>query len=168
MHSSLPSALDELDFAILAKLLRDGRKSFTEIADELKVSVGTVRNRYKELTRQNILTIVGRVNPEKIGFHTYAQVYVKVKPADKVMEVARELGKISELSFLAMISGSHDLEVNLMCRDHDHLLDVMSNKIMKVKGVDATTTNVYFKVFKYAQPELNLLKTNRNSFSSRK
>ena len=155
--------MDDLDFRILEMLLRDGRKSFTEIADELKISVGTVRNRYNELVRQNILTIVGRVNPEKIGFHTYAQVYIKVRPVSQVNQVAKQIEKIPEVSFLAMISGSHDLEVNLMCRDHDHLLDVMSKGILQIKGVNETTTNIYFKVFKYAQPELDLLRTKRKS-----
>jgi Lrp/AsnC family transcriptional regulator for asnA, asnC and gidA len=168
MISPSRNNLDDLDFKILEHLLHDGRKSFTEIADALKVSVGTVRNRYNDLVKENILTIVGRVNPEKIGFHTYAQVYLKIRPVDRVMEVAAQLEKIPELSFLAMISGSYDLEVNLMCRDHDHLLDVMSKKILKIKGVDETATNIYFKVFKYAQPELNLLKSNRNSLSFRK
>jgi len=163
-----PNNLDDLDFKILEMLLRDGRKSFTEIADELKVSVGTVRNRYNYLVEENILTIVGRVNPEKIGFHTYAQIYIKVKPVDLVLEVAKQIEKLPEVSFLAMISGAHDLEVNLMCRDHDHLLEVMSKSILKIKGVDETFTNIYFKVFKYAQPELDLLKSNRKTVSSSK
>jgi Lrp/AsnC family transcriptional regulator for asnA, asnC and gidA len=158
--------LDNLDLKIAETLLKDGRKSFTEIADQLHVSVGTVRNRYNYLVSENILTIVGRVNPEKIGFHTYAQVYVKVRPSEKVMSVARQLEKIPELSFLAMVSGSNDLELNLMCRDHDHLLDVMSKKVLSVNGVSETSVNVYFKVFKYAQPELDLLKTNRKPISS--
>lgn len=37
--------LDELNFQILVQLQKDGRKSFTELAEELGVSVGTVRNR---------------------------------------------------------------------------------------------------------------------------
>lgn len=160
--------LDDLDLKIAETLLKDGRKSFTEIADELHVSVGTVRNRYNYLVDENILTIVGRVNPEKIGFHTYAQVYVKVRPSEKVMSVAKQLEKIPELSFLAMISGSNDLELNLMCRDHDHLLDVMSKKVLNISGVSETSVNVYFKVFKYAQPELDLLKTSRKSISPSK
>jgi Lrp/AsnC family transcriptional regulator for asnA, asnC and gidA len=151
--------LDELDFKMAEMLLKDGRKSFTEIAELLKVSVGTVRNRYNYLVRENIFTIVGRVNPEKIGFHTYAQVNVKVRPAGNVMAVAQQLEKIPELSFLAMVSGLYDLELNLMCRDHDHLLEVMAKKVLNVKGVSETSVNVYFKVFKYAQPELDLLKS---------
>ena len=38
--------LDDMDYKILEKLIKDGRKSFTDIADELNVSVGTIRNRF--------------------------------------------------------------------------------------------------------------------------
>ncbi|MBC8173899.1 MAG: Lrp/AsnC family transcriptional regulator [Chitinophagales bacterium] len=152
-------ALDQLDLDILTLLLKDGRKSFTEIADTLDVSVGTVRNRYNYLVDEKILTIVGRVNPEKIGFHTYAQIYIKVRPVDKVTEVAMQISELPEVSFLAMTSGTHDLEVNVMCRNNEHLVKLTTEHIVNIPGVYETSTNIYFKVFKYAQPELDLLKT---------
>ena len=80
--------LDELDYKVLELLIKDGRKSFTEIAEELNVSVGTIRNRFNFFVEENLLTIIGRVNPQKIGFHTYAQILIKVRPVDKVSEVA--------------------------------------------------------------------------------
>ena len=76
--------LDDLDYKILEKLIKDGRKSFTDIADELGVSVGTIRNRFNVFVENELLTIIGRVNPDKIGFHTYAQILIKVRPVDKV------------------------------------------------------------------------------------
>ena len=44
--------LDDLDVAILSCLQQDGRMSFTEIADQLKVSVGTARTRLNRLSRR--------------------------------------------------------------------------------------------------------------------
>ena len=58
---------------------------------------------------------------------------------------------------LAMTSGDHDLEVDVMCRDNDHLVDFV-NQISKFEGVNQTKTTIYFKVYKYAQPDLGLLK----------
>ncbi len=150
--------LDPLDYKILEQLINDGRKSFTEIADELNVSVGTVRNRFNIFVEQNLLTIVGKVNPEKIGFHTYAQILIKVRPVDKVKYVADEIAKLPEVSFLAMTTGSYDLEVNVMCRDNDHLVQLMTNNITKMDGIFESSTNIYFKVYKYAQADLYLLK----------
>ena len=57
-------ALDELNFQLLLHLQKDGRKSFTELAEELGVSVGTVRNRVTRLIEDKTLQITGRVDPE--------------------------------------------------------------------------------------------------------
>lgn len=150
--------LDDLDYQILEKLIHDGRKSFTDLADELNVSVGTVRNRYNAFIENNLLTIIGRVNPEKIGFHTYAQILIKVRPVDKIADVAANIAKLPEVSFLAMTTGQYDLEVNVMCRNNDHLVEFMTNHITKMDGIFESSTNIYFKVYKYAQPDLYLLR----------
>jgi Lrp/AsnC family transcriptional regulator for asnA, asnC and gidA len=150
--------LDDLDYKILEKLIKDGRKSFTDIADELGVSVGTIRNRFNVFVENELLTIIGRVNPDKIGFHTYAQILIKVRPVDKVTEVADKIASLPEVSFLAMTTGAYDLEVNVMCRDNEHLVQLMTNHITKMDGIFESATNIYFKVYKYAQPDLYLLK----------
>lgn len=150
--------LDDLDYKILEKLIKDGRKSFTDIADELGVSVGTIRNRFNVFVENELLTIIGRVNPDKIGFHTYAQILIKVRPVDKVTEVADKIASLPEVSFLAMTTGQYDLEVNVMCRDNEHLVQLMTNHITKMEGIFESATNIYFKVYKYAQPDLYLLK----------
>ena len=146
--------LDDLDYKILEKLIKDGRKSFTDIADELNVSVGTIRNRFNVFVENELLTIIGRVNPDKIGFHTYAQILIKVRPVDKVTQVADNIANLPEVSFLAMTTGAYDLEVNVMCRDNEHLVQLMTNHITKMDGIFESATNIYFKVYKYAQPDL--------------
>jgi Lrp/AsnC family transcriptional regulator for asnA, asnC and gidA len=153
--------LDELDFRILSQLQKDGRKSFTDIADELSVSVGTVRNRVTWLMETKTIQIIGRVDPEKIGFHAYAHIFLNVRPASQIIPVAEKIAELPEVSFLAMISGGYDLEVNVMCRNNEHLIWLMNEKIHRIKGVFETSTNMYFRVFKIAQPNLNLVKSQK-------
>ena len=57
-----------------------------------------------------------------------------------------------------MTTGAYDLEVNVMCRDNEHLVQLMTNHITKMDGIFESATNIYFKVYKYAQPDLYLLK----------
>ncbi|MCS6991932.1 MAG: Lrp/AsnC family transcriptional regulator [Chitinophagales bacterium] len=154
------TALDDLDFRILAQLQDDGRKSFTEIAQELHVSVGTVRNRIASLIASRTLTVIGRVDPEKVGFHAYAHIFIKVRPAAQINNVARKIARLPEVSFLAMISGEYDLEVNVMCPNNDHLIRLMNEKIHRITGVHETNTNMYLRVFKIAQPDLSLVRPN--------
>lgn len=149
--------LDELDFSILSCLQKDGRMSFTVIAEKLNVSIGTVRTRVNKLIEEGTINIIGRVNPAKVGFGAYAHIAVFVRPATLKDKVAQKISKRPEVSFLAMTSGDYDLEVDVMCRDNDHLVEFV-NDISKIEGVYQTKTTLYFKVYKYAQPDLNLLK----------
>jgi len=149
--------LDSLDFEILSFLQKDGRMSFTVIAEQLNVSIGTVRTRFNKMIEEGTVNIIGRVNPDKVGFKCYAHIAVFVRPATLKEKVAQKISKLPEVSFLAMTSGDYDLEVDVMCRDNNHLVDFV-NEISKIEGVHQTKTTIYFKVYKYAQPDLKLLK----------
>ncbi|MEO6490716.1 MAG: Lrp/AsnC family transcriptional regulator [Ferruginibacter sp.] len=149
--------LDKLDFDILSCLQEDGRMSFTVIADKLNVSIGTIRTRFNKLIEDGTVNIIGRVDPDKVGFRCYAHIAVYVRPATLKEKVAQKIAKLPEVSFLAMTSGDYDLEVDVMCRDNNHLVDFV-NHISKIEGVHQTKTTIYFKVYKYAQPDLRLLK----------
>ena len=149
--------LDELDFEVLSCLQQDGRMSFTVMAAKLKVSVGTIRTRVNKLIEDGTVSIIGRVDPDKVGFRSYAHIAVYVRPATLKEKVAKKIATLKEVSFLAMTSGDYDLEVDVMCRDNDHLVQFV-NEISKIEGVNQTKTTIYFKVYKYAQPDLGLLR----------
>jgi Lrp/AsnC family transcriptional regulator, regulator for asnA, asnC and gidA len=149
--------LDDLDFSILSYLQQDGRMSFTVIAEKLKVSIGTIRTRFNKLIEDGTINIIGRVDPDKVGFHAYAHIAVFVRPAHLNEKISQIILKMPEVSFLAMTSGDYDLEVDVMCRDNDHLVKFIDD-LAKIEGVHQTKTTMYFKVYKYAQPDLNLLK----------
>ena len=73
--------LDDLDFSILSCLQKDGRESFTVMAEKLNVSVGTIRTRVNKLIEDGTVNIIGRVNPDKVGFRSYAHIAIYVRPA---------------------------------------------------------------------------------------
>ena len=62
-------SLDELDFAILSFLQKDGRMSFTVIAEKLKVSIGTVRTRFNKLIDEKGFTkrLAERISADQNG-----------------------------------------------------------------------------------------------------
>ena len=150
------SSLDEIDFAIISFMQNDGRTSFTVIAEKLNVSIGAIRTRFNRLLEEKVITIIGRVDPGMVGFRSYAHVAVYVRPAHLKEEVAQTIALMPEVSFLAGTFGEYDLEVDVMCRDNDHLVDFV-NRISTIEGVFQTKTTIYFKVYKYAQPDLALL-----------
>ena len=152
------TGLDELDFNILMLLQQDGRMSFTVMAEKLAVSISTIRTRVGKLIEDKTIQVVGRVNPEKVGFHAYAHIKISVRPASLIQQVSEKLMEFSEVSFLAIISGDYDLEMDVMCRDNNHLVQVVNERIARIDGVYQTKTDMYFKVLKFAQPDLSILR----------
>ncbi|MFN8358060.1 MAG: Lrp/AsnC family transcriptional regulator [Spirosomataceae bacterium] len=150
--------LDELDLLILNELQKDGRASFTEIADRVEVSISNVRSRVTKLLDDKTIQIVGRVDPQQVGFHAYANIMVSVRPARLLHEVVNLLLPMKEVSFLAITSGEFDLEVDVMCKDNEQLTQFINEKLAVIEGVYQTKTTLYLRVFKYAQPDLSLVR----------
>lgn len=155
--TSVPSGatFDQLDLAMLRLLSDDGRMSFTDISKKLGVSVGTVRNRYNRLQRDGILHVLCWIDPVSAGYNAYARVTIEVRPTERIVEVSEALLRIPEVSFVAITSGPHDLEINLVCQNNQHLLDLMHNHVHRIDGVHETHTTIYFRVLKWASSVLS-------------
>ena len=141
--------MDELDLSILASLQTDGRRPFTDIAQELGVSEGTVRNRVSKLIEKQVLHIVGLVDPTSLGFNAPAVVGVSVAEGD-IEQIARTIASYSEVSYLIMVSGEFDLIVEVLCKDREHLAHFLNAQLRKVPGVERTQTFMTLRTFKMA------------------
>ncbi|RME84360.1 MAG: Lrp/AsnC family transcriptional regulator [Caldilineae bacterium] len=141
--------MDELDLAIIGELQRDGRKPFTEIAKKVGVSEGTVRNRVTRLIEEQILQVVGMVDPYQLGYDAPAIIGVAIEGAD-MDEVGAQIATFPEVSYLVMVSGEYDFMVEVMCRDREHLATFLNQKLRKVPGVYRTHTFLILGTYKMA------------------
>jgi len=146
--------LDSMDLTILGLLQKDGRMSFTEIATTLEVSVGMVRNRYNRLVENRVIHIIGWTDPVKAGLHTYARVLLSIRPSHMIRPVAAQLTSMEEVSFVAQTTGNWALEINLICSNNEHLLEVIHDRIHSIEGVHQTSTTLYLDVLKWASHDL--------------
>lgn len=142
--------LDHVDIQILSYLQLDGRKSFTDISNEMNASVGMIRNRYQKMVENKVLHIIGWADPIKIGMDAYARLNLKVFPAEKINEVVDQLVQIPEISFVALTSGNYNIEINLTCKNNKHLLDTVIAKIHTIEGIHDSNTTMYLDVRKWA------------------
>ncbi len=147
----------------MGHLQEDGRKSFTDIARALNVSVGTVRNRVSRLIADKTLQIFGRVNPTHVGFQASANIHINIRPPSLLADAVAEISEFPEVSYMAMLTGEFDLEIDVMCRDQAHLTELLTNRLHKVPGVAETRTHMILRIFKYAQPDLSLLASENNT-----
>jgi Lrp/AsnC family transcriptional regulator for asnA, asnC and gidA len=141
--------MDKLDLSILASLQIDGRRPFTDIAQELGVSEGTVRNRVAKLIDQEVLQIVGMVDPSSLGLNSPAMIGVSIAEGD-IEQIAAEIASYSEVSYLIMVSGEFDFIAEVLCKDREHLANFLNYKLRKVPGVERTQTFMTLRTFKVA------------------
>lgn len=141
--------MDKLDLSILASLQTDGRRPFTDIAQELGVSEGTVRNRVSKLIDKNVLHIVGLVDPGSLGFNAPAIIGVSVNEGD-IEQIAAGIAAHPEVSYLVMVSGEFDLIVEVLCKNREHLANFINYKLRRVDGVERTQTFMTLRTFKMA------------------
>lgn len=142
------SQVDELDVAILTALQEDGRRPFTEIARAMEVSEGTVRQRVGRLQRLGIVQIVGVVNPSRLGMRRLV-IGVQVR-GRAVSGVEKAIREIPEVDYVAVSTGGYDMVLMAACRDDDHVLDLVSERLRKIAGVDGLAVITVIKETKDA------------------
>ncbi len=139
--------LDETDRAIIAHLQYNGRMPLTDIAAELGISEGTVRRRVKQLMDDGVLQIVAIVEPQFLGWNAAAMIGVTVQ-AGQVDAVANQIAQFPEVSYLFMASGEFDLFVEVFCRDREHLVSFLNQKLQQIPGIQRTQTFMILKMYK--------------------
>lgn len=145
-----------MDNKILSLLQLNGRASYREIARELGVSEGTVRSRANRLQREGVLTIAAIADPFKLGYSVMVFILLKVQ-LDKRQAVIDELTPWDEITYISSCTGRADLYIQLVCRDHDHLWQLLSERLPAVDGVIDAETFQEIKMHKvsYVYPTFN-------------
>jgi Lrp/AsnC family transcriptional regulator for asnA, asnC and gidA len=138
--------LDETGKAILRQLQEDGRRSYTAIGAAVGLSEAAVRARVKALTDSGVLQIVAVTDPLTLGFGVMAGVGVMVTGDSRI--VADALSRIEEVDYCVLTTGRYDLQLELVCRDNEHLLTVINDRVRTVAGVRETETSMYLRVHK--------------------
>ncbi|PLR77041.1 hypothetical protein CU633_12550 [Bacillus sp. V3-13] len=139
--------LDELDIEIIERLQVDGRTSYTDMAEELNITVGTVRNRVQRLIENNLLKIVGVVNPFKTGNPTVTMFGIKVR-LQKIDHVIKQLVEIPEVRFVAAATGVYDLYVEVITASNEDLHRVINSEMGKIDGIDSMDSSLLLAIYK--------------------
>jgi Lrp/AsnC family transcriptional regulator for asnA, asnC and gidA len=126
--------LDELDVSILRHLEEDGRKSYSDIAEDLGVAVSTVSARMSKLIDRNVLSILAFINPFEVGLDAPALIMMNIEPRH-FEEAVEEILEYPEVNFASMTSGEYNLNLDVFCRDSNHLTELITQRLYKVIGV---------------------------------
>lgn len=141
------NTLDDVDRQIIDALHKDGREPFAQIAERLGVSPGMIRVRYNRLVETGALRVVAITNPLRMGFTTMALIGIKAE-GDKLMEAAAQIAALDEVIYLIVVSGAYDIIAEVMCRDRDHLLQFLTERLYKIEGIRGTESFIHLKIVK--------------------
>jgi Lrp/AsnC family transcriptional regulator for asnA, asnC and gidA len=161
MTKSKGYPLDELDITIMKHLEEDGRKSYSDIAEDLGVAVSTVSARVGKLIERNVLVINAVLNPHVVGFEAPAILSMSIDPGlyDQVVDVILEF---PEVNFASMTSGEHNLIVDVFCRDANHLSELLTQRLYKVNGVQDIKVTFQLQRLKLGPSGVDLLQPEPN------
>ena len=96
-------------------LQNDGRMPYKDIAETLRVSEGTIRNRVQRMREAGMLNIVALVDPMAIKYQADAMLGVKVASPHTPRQVAERLSEFDEVVYVLWVSGRFDLLVEVVC-----------------------------------------------------
>jgi Lrp/AsnC family transcriptional regulator for asnA, asnC and gidA len=139
--------LDQIDQYILDALRKDGREAFSQIAEQLKVSPGMIRQRYNRLVEMGILKVVAITNPIHRGYKTMAMIGIRTD-GQRMLQVAEQVAALQEVVYLIVVSGYYDLMAEVFCRDHEDLLHFLTEKLSVIEGVRETESFMHLKIIK--------------------
>jgi len=142
--------IDKNNLAII-KHLRNGRKSYKKIAQNLSLSENTVRTRVQKLIDEGVLEINGLVNPDSIDGHRAVMVGVKLQSMDLVNK-GEEFSNLKGVVSVSVVTGRFDLILIVLLKSGFGLLEFYTEEVSKIKDVQSVETFVVYKSYNLKVP----------------
>ena len=133
--------VDGIDKIIIKNLLQDARTPIQVIASVAGISGAAVHQRLKKLEKANVISGSQVIlNPKILGFKTVAFIGVYLDKAIRNPEAVKQLKNIPEVIECHYTTGNWSIFAKLLCRDNEHLMELLNKNIQSVEGVSRTET----------------------------
>ncbi len=142
--------IDDTSLAII-KHLRDGRKSFKMIADDLSITENTVRARVNRLIEEKVLDITGLVDPEAIPAHKVVMIGIKLGTMDLVNK-GEEFSRLKGVVSVCVVTGRYDLILTVLLSDDYDLLQFYTEEVARIQDVRSAETFMVYKSYRLKVP----------------
>ncbi|MBO9701285.1 MAG: Lrp/AsnC ligand binding domain-containing protein [Sporocytophaga sp.] len=137
------SEIDNVDLKILSLLMDNAGIAYTDIAKEIFVSPGTVHVRMKKLEQLGI--VKGShlsIDYARLGYDVTAFLGIYLEKSSFYDQAVKELQEIPEVVNVHYTTGNYSMFVKIICKDTQHLRQVLHDKIQKVSGIQRTETSI--------------------------
>ncbi|MFI6595911.1 Lrp/AsnC family transcriptional regulator [Nonomuraea sp. NPDC050536] len=132
--------IDDLDHRILSLLRHDGRRTFSEMAGEIGLSVAAVKRRVDRLKELGVITgFTVEIDYAKLGWGIEAFTELRYAGTTPVSEIVRTATEVPEVQAVFTIAGDPDALIRVRVRDLDHLQQVIDH-LRRTGNVTGTKT----------------------------
>lgn len=142
--------IDDIHIQII-KHLRNGKKSFKEIAQTLNLSENTVRSRVIRLMEEGVLEISGLFDPEAVTGHRLVLIGVKLNTMDLVKK-GEEFSRLKGVVSVSVVTGRFDLILMVLLKEGFGLLEFYTQEVAHIKAVQSVETFVVYKGYNLKVP----------------
>jgi len=133
--------LDGIDKIIIKHLLKEARTPIQILSNACGISGAAIHQRLKKLENSGVVSgsqII--LNPKILGFNTVAFIGIYLDKAIRNPEAVRQLKIIPEVIECHYTTGNWSIFVKLLCRDNEHLMQLLNKNIQTINGVSRTET----------------------------
>ncbi len=142
--------IDDTNIGII-KHLRDGRKSFKEIAGDLSITENTVRSRVNQMVQEGVLEVTGLIDPEKIPGHSILLVGIKLNTMNLVKK-GEEFSHLKGVVSVSVVTGRYDLILTVLLCEEFSLLEFFTEEVSTIEEVGSAETFVVYKGYNSKVP----------------
>lgn len=139
--------LDETDVKILKTLTLDARLSSRQIAEQCKVSVGTVLKRIKQMEKEGIIKgYSALLDHEKLGYELTVVCDITVSKG-RLLEVENEIARLPNVCCVYDVTGLVDAVIIAKFKGREEL-SKFTKRLLALPYVERTNTHVVLTTVK--------------------
>ncbi|WP_084964095.1 Lrp/AsnC family transcriptional regulator [Thermoactinospora rubra] len=136
----MPEELDDLDHQLIRLLREDGRRTFSEMAGRIGLSVAAVKRRVDRLRQIGVITgFTATIDYAKLGWGIQAFTELRYSGSTPVAEIVRTTTGVPEVQAVFTIAGDPDALIHVRARDLEHLQQVIDT-LRRTGNVTGTKT----------------------------
>ncbi len=139
--------IDNIDKKIINILGKHGRINNKNIASQLFVSEGTIRNRIRKLTESGVLTVSGLINPNTVDDKQLVFLGIRISSSKDLEKKAEEISELHRVQSACIISGRYDIIIEVWVDLKYGLIDFVSKQLTSIDGINSTESFVVLKSY---------------------
>lgn len=138
---------DLIDDQLIDLLYIDSRMKYSEMAEHLGVSVGSIHNRIKNLEKNGIIKkFTVQLNPEELGLDLTVIIEIQIE-VSYLTEVNEHLQKIPQIISLYNITGGTDILAIARFKNRKNMNRVLQ-EILQIRHITRTSTHLALQILK--------------------